>query len=110
MQNYQQESTNHASAEVTMDVQPLFRLGQICATPGAIDAMREAGKQPVEFLSRHFFGDWSEMSAEDQQENRLSVARGRRIVSRYALCDRKSIWVITEADRGVTTILLPSEY
>ena len=75
-----------------------------------IDAMQAAGVQAVDYLSRHVMGDWSEMDAEDQQENTLSVARGRRILSSYKLMEGRALWVITEADRSVTTILLPSEY
>jgi hypothetical protein len=89
---------------------PLFPLGQIVATPGALDAILEAKENPATFLSRHVTGDWGELDEHDRQENEFSVANGLRILSAYTLNTGTRLWVITEADRSVTTILLPSEY
>ena len=88
----------------------IFALGRILATPGAIQALEEAGANPVSFLLRHANGDWGDLSEEDKRENDLSVGAGFRILSAYKLRSGVTIWVITEADRSVTTFLLPQEY
>jgi hypothetical protein len=88
----------------------LFPLGQMYATPGAIDALSEAGQGAAEFLNRHQRGDWSEMCEEDRRENEFSVDKYLRIFSAYHTSKGVKLWVITEADRSATTILLPSEY
>ena len=90
--------------------EPLFDLGQVVGTPGALRALDEAQQGPVEFLARHVTGDWGEVCEEDAAENELSVRQGFRILSAYRLCTGVKIWVITEADRSTTTLLLPSEY
>lgn len=87
-----------------------FPLGQIVATPGAIEALRRAGQTPLEFLARHARGDWGELDREDQQENGFSLREGFRLLSAYRLKDGRRLWIITEADRSVTTFLLPEEY
>jgi hypothetical protein len=89
---------------------PLFPLGLTVATPGALEALSEAEQEPAEFLYRHQHGYWSEMCEEDRRENQFSVDKRLRIFSAYHLRDGTKIWVITEADRSVTTLLLPSEY
>ena len=90
--------------------QPLFALGQIVGTPGAIEAMGQAEQDPTELLTRHVTGDWGQLEEEDKQENERSVAQGFRILSAYTLDTGVKLWVITEADRSATTILLPSDY
>jgi len=89
---------------------PKFELGRTVMTPGAQQAMVQAGENPATFLRRHQHGDWGDMSAEDVQENEFSLQNGFRLMSSYMLQDGTKIWVITEADRSVTTILLPEEY
>ena len=89
---------------------PRFALGQTVATPGAIEALARTGQDPAEFLTRHVTGDWGLLEDEDRQENEFSVERGFRILSVYKLLDETRIWVISEADRSATTILLPQEY
>jgi hypothetical protein len=89
---------------------PRFRLGQIVATPGALSALEEAHQSPQEFLERHQSGDWGEVGAEDWKENELSVKKGFRVFSTYALSTGKTIWIITEANRSATTVLLPEDY
>jgi hypothetical protein len=88
----------------------LFSLGQVVATPGALTALQKAGQQPQEFLARHLQGDWGDLCEEDRQENALSLDRGFRLLSRYNTSAGEALYVITEADRSVTTILLPEEY
>jgi hypothetical protein len=87
-----------------------FRLGQIVSTPDALAALREADQTPLEFLTRHAGGDWGNVSPDDAQENDLSTEQGFRILSAYSLKNGTNIWIITEADRSSTCILLPEEY
>ena len=87
-----------------------FPLGQVVAPPGALDALEDTGQSPLEFLDRHVHGDWGELSEEDRQENEFSLREGFRLLSAYRLTDGTKIWIITEADRSATTILLPEEY
>jgi hypothetical protein len=87
-----------------------FFLGQLVATPGALQALEEAGQGALEFLSRHQHGDWGELTEEDRKENEFSVLNDLRILSAYMLTTGVKIWLITEADRSATTILLPAEY
>ncbi len=90
--------------------QPLFELGRVVATPGALQALEENKKYGMEYLGRHLFGDWGDLEQEDKEENELSVRKGFRILSAYKLPDGQKLWIISEADRSVTTLLLPSEY
>lgn len=87
-----------------------FLLGLITATNGALKALEEANQEATEFLSRHQHGDWGEVDEEDKKENEFSVLNNPRILSAYTLNMGVKIWIITEADRSVTTILLPQEY
>jgi hypothetical protein len=87
-----------------------FPLGQIVATPGAIEALARAEQTAIEFLSRHQHGDWGDLCEEDRRENEFSVDKELRIFSAYHTKLGDKLWVITEADRSATTILLPSEY
>jgi len=89
---------------------PLFPAGQIVATPGALALLERANKTPVEFLSRHLRGDWGDLCPEDKAENELSLKHGFRLMSSYRVTENENLWMITEADRAITTLLLPSEY
>jgi len=89
---------------------PCFSLGRVLATPGALEALAEAEQQPDEFLSRHVVGDWGDVCPEDAQENELSLQHGFPLLSAYTLSTRRKLWIITEADRSATTLLLPEEY
>ena len=88
----------------------LFRLGQVVATPGALMALEKAGDSPQQFLERHVCGDWGELDEEDRQENALSLEQSFRLLSAYQTTAGEKLWVITEANRTLTTILLPDEY
>jgi hypothetical protein len=89
----------------------LFPLGQIVATPGALAALEKAGQTPLDFLSRHVRGDRGELDEHDRKENELSLKRGFRLLSSYRTgAGDAKVWVITEADRSITTLLLPEEY
>lgn len=87
-----------------------FPLGQVVATPGAMEALRESGTEATNLLTRHSRGDWGELDDHDRHENEVSVSEGFRILSAYTLSTGVKLWVITEADRSVTTLLLPEEY
>jgi hypothetical protein len=89
---------------------PLFPLGKIVATPGAISALDDSRQNPATFLERHRSGDWGDCDEADKQENDLSVREGFRIFSVYRTSGGQKIWIITEADRSSTCILLPDEY
>lgn len=88
---------------------PLFVLGQIVATPGALGFLEERRIAPQVLLQRHLSGDWAEMDDFDQEANRQAVKDGSRILSSFGFAGEK-IWIITEADRSSTCFLLPSEY
>ena len=87
-----------------------FPVGQIVATPGALAALEEAADNPALFLRRHVTGDWGEVDEHDRNENEFSVEHGFRLLSAYTLSNGTKLWIITEADRSATTLLLPSEY
>ena len=87
-----------------------FALGRVVATPGALRALEHAEQLPAEFLDRHVNGDWGDVPDADKQENELSVEQGFRILSAYTTSAGEKIWILTEADRSSTTIMLPSEY
>lgn len=87
-----------------------FTPGTVVATPGVLEAFRASGDDPASFLLRHLSGDWGELDKHDRRENELSVEHGWRILSCYRLSSGTRIWIITEADRSVTTFLLPEEY
>jgi len=87
-----------------------FLLGQIVATPGALAAFEDARDNPMPYLYRHVSGDWGEVSPVDAAENELSLREGFRTISAYTINEGVKIWIITEADRSSTTILLPEEY
>lgn len=93
-----------------------FSLGQIVATPGALETLKESYQSPPAFLSRHAQGDWGEeLCEEDRGLNDQALIDGGRILSAYRTSDGSKLWVITEAaddtgQRSATTILLPEEY
>jgi hypothetical protein len=89
---------------------PLFPLGQIVATPGALAVLERAKQPPARFLSRHAIGDWGKLDPSDVAENEYSVAHGFRLLSSYETDAGERLWIITEADRSTTTLLLPGEY
>lgn len=92
-------------------ISSLFPLGEAVITRNAKNFLDERGIDPLPYLTRHANGDWSEMSREDQVTNRNAIRDGFRIFSSYNLpIDGISLWIITEADRSSTTILLPDDY
>ena len=91
-----------------------FALGTLAATPGALQLLERLGVSPLALIGRHVTGDFGELEAEDQAANEQAIASGFRVFSAYTLSAAadapERLWVITEADRSVTTLLLPSEY
>jgi hypothetical protein len=84
-------------------------LGRVVATPGALKLFMEARGQPFEYLARHATGDWGELCAYDRRQNEIALRDGYRVLSSYDVPAGR-VWIITEPDRSVTTILLPEEY
>ena len=115
-----QPSTDSGAPALTfpLPLKPLFSLGQLLATPGALTTLEAFGVHPLALvLGRHVVGDWGDLCQEDRALNHHSLANGMRIFSSYKLTrstgdgtTNEAVWVITEADRASTTILLPSEY
>jgi hypothetical protein len=94
---------------------PKFSLGQVVATPAAIEALNQSGQSAFEFISRHARGDWGDVCSDDALANEQSLLDGSRLLSVYRTTKGEKVWVITEAadDRGnrsATTVLLPSDY
>ena len=89
---------------------PKFLVGKLVATPGALEALVEAGQTPMDFVSRHVQGDWGECCDEDREANENALRNGDRLFSVYQTAKGVKIWVITEADRSSTCVLLPEEY
>ena len=87
---------------------PKFPLGSIVATPGALGALTH--DELLAALGRHVRGEWGDLCEEDVKENELSLREGFRLLSVYHSLKGVKFYVITEADRSVTTLLLPEEY
>ena len=87
----------------------MFPIGQLVATPGALAFCKQHGINPIHIIARHVARDWSQMDREDQAANLAAITDATRILSAYVY-DETRIWVVTEADRLVTTLLLADEY
>ncbi len=87
-----------------------FSLGHVVATPGSLDLLHEHGLYAASFIDRHATGDWGDLPPEDVRENEYAVDYDERVLSSYVVSGDRKIWIITEADRSATTILLPEEY
>jgi hypothetical protein len=91
-----------------MKADPKFPLGRVVATPDALEQLTQT--DILTALRRHASGDWGDCCEEDRQENELSLEKGFRILSVYYSERGKKFWIITEADRSATTVLLPENY
>lgn len=89
---------------------PMFDLGRIVATPAALQVLTARQMTPLNLLQRHARGDWGDLEAEDIQANQDALQHGWRLFSSYHLDPVTKVWIITEADRSVTTVLLPDDY
>jgi hypothetical protein len=85
-----------------------FPLGEIVITRNALETIPPNDVRLA--LARHAKGDWGDLCEDDRQENELSLKEGYRLHSAYAAADGTTFWIITEADRSVTTVLLPDDY
>lgn len=97
--------TNTTQSNATL---PKFPLGQVVQTQGVAHEIHPITVAAC--LGRHIRGDWGNVSPEDAKENNLSLKNGFRLLSSYKDLNGTKFWIITEADRSVTTVLLPSEY
>jgi hypothetical protein len=88
----------------------LFSPGAIVATPTALEAFEEAKEEPLPYLRRHLSGDWGDLEEFDKLQNESALENDYRILSAYHLKNGTHIWIITEADRSSTCLLLPSDY
>jgi hypothetical protein len=88
----------------------LSPLGQTAATPGALAVLERAKQPPTCFLDRQAIGDWGELEPIDVAENEYGVLHGLRLLSSYQTGTGERLWIITEADRSATTLLLLGEY
>ena len=84
-------------------------LGRVLAAAGAIEALVAARCDGSALIARHERGDWGDLDARDQAANAAALVQGRRVLSAYTLCAGVTLWIVTEADRSRTTLLLPSE-
>lgn len=100
-------TTNEANTTFTP---ARFPLGRLFLTQGAIEALEDAGQAAQEFISRHARLEQGELCDDDHKENLFSVDKPLRIFNAFKTANGVKIWVITEADRSATTLLLPSEY
>ena len=88
----------------------IFNLGRVVATPNALELLGQHGVSPLTLLNRHAAGDWGDVPTDDAKANQEALKLGFRLFSAYRIAGNEKIWIITEADRSVTTLLLPSDY
>lgn len=88
----------------------LFPLGRVVATPGVVELAAETGIDLASYLRRHAKGDWGDLDNEDKKTNDEALRYGNRLLSAYEVGNGDKIWIITEWDRSVTTLLKPEEY
>ena len=91
-------------------INSLFILGDVVASPQSICVLSQSGMSLLDLLQRHATGDWGDLCTDDINANNDALQYGDRLLSSYALTESCKVWIITEWDRSVTTILLPSEY
>jgi hypothetical protein len=103
------KAKSSSQTNLDSDTKPLFQIGVVVATPGALDLLDRAGINATVYLTRHQTGDFGTLSPPDLHENHVAITYGSRILSAYDVGGER-LWVITEADRSSTTLLLPSEY
>lgn len=90
--------------------QPRFRTGQLVITRGVDELIRQGRLNPSAYLARHLGGDWGDLCDEDRHLNDAALKSGDRLLSSYQVAPDLKVWIITEWDRSVTTLLLPEEY
>jgi len=105
-----QTSHDEAASVPAAVPSPLFPLGNLYATPGALAAIEEAGLNPLALISRHVRGEYGDLCASDKRSNKQAIKEGSRILSAYVIAEGVKVYVITEASRELTTVLLCDEY
>ena len=103
-------SNRHPSIINLEPDKPLFHLGRLVATPGALDLLNHLELSPLDFVTRHRQGDWGNLDDHDVKANEYALRHGLRLLSSYRINAKDKLWIITEADRSSTTCLLPGEY
>ncbi len=88
---------------------PKFSIGRLVATPGAVELLKEARVNPRTLLKRHMKGDWGNLCDFDKEQNDIALKTDARLMSSYDI-QGGTVWIITEWNRSVTTILLPEDY
>ena len=88
----------------------MFPLGKRAITQRAMEVLQQFNISPEAYFARHQMGDWGDLEDEDRKSNEVAINLGERIFSAYTIPNGPNIWVITEADRSATTVLLPDEY
>jgi hypothetical protein len=102
--------------KLTHPSKPKFTLGQVVATPAALELLNQCHEMPLTYLMHHASGNWGDLCSEDKHMNDEAIAhegdpeRMGRVMSSYKLPNGEKLWIITEADRSSTCILLPEEY
>ena len=100
-----------ALAVLNLASQARFSPGQVVMTAGVDELVRQGRLNPTPYLSRHLHGDWGDLSDDDRQLNDAALKSGEdRLFSSYQVTPNLKLWIITEWDRSVTTLLLPSGY
>ncbi|MFC5301833.1 hypothetical protein [Azospira restricta] len=100
-----------ALAVLNLASQARFSPGQVVMTAGVDELVRQGRLNPTPYLRRHLHGDWGELSDDDRRLNDAALKSGEdRLFSSYQVTPGLKLWIITEWDRSVTTLLLPSEY
>ncbi|WP_447774058.1 hypothetical protein [Variovorax boronicumulans] len=95
----------HSTVEPERSV-PRFHLGKVVITDPASAALERAGTEGVLLLARHVHGNWGDVTEQDALQNELALLLGLCVLSRYVIADNVVIWIMTEADRATTTIML----
>lgn len=88
----------------------IFSLGQVVITKNAKGTFDELEQNPIVYLERHAKGDWGNLGEDDKQSNNEAIGEGLRLLSKYNLSNGEAIYIITEADRSITTIMLTEDY
>ncbi|WPL15706.1 hypothetical protein Thiowin_00620 [Thiorhodovibrio winogradskyi] len=93
-------------------IEPLFEMGRTLATAGVMAVLEELGQQDLlqSVLHRHCYGDWGDVDEDDWRANEQALQDNERLMSLYKVDSGLTLWVITEADRSQTTVMLPKEY
>src|SRR5687768_10346873 len=101
----------HVEMESPSDeVYPKFELGAVVATPGALELLASAGKQPLDYIIQHLQGQWGDLDEHDRLVNEHALLHGGRLLSSYVVAGDQRLWIISESDRSATTLLLSEEY